>query len=268
MNSEWKDVIAQEMEREAELIMEEVNSDPAIRDVEAPPGMYDEIIKKIREYEKQKVYEQLSEEDRKYLRVGKAYMKRRRLNRYIVLVAAVVALFAMGTVSIGEDKTFFDFISRWFASGEQVIVNSDEAEPISYVDENELYEDIEKAYGFVPVKLGYLPEDTEFYEATLNKGIQTINVIYETREETSLIYIIRPNYRDASFGTVIEDEKVREYQMTVDNVDVTITEYCITESGASKWSVHFVYEDITYMIRSSKMEQEEVEKIVTNFMFK
>lgn len=268
MHSEWKEIIEREMEREAERIMEEVNSDPALKDVKAPPDMYDELMEKIREYEKQKVYNQLSEEDREYLRVGKAYMKRRRLNRYIVLVAAIVFVVVFGTVSIGENKGIFSFISRLFSSDEQVIINSDEAEPISYVDENELYEDIEKEYGFVPVKLGYLPEDTVFYEATFSKAIQSINIIYEMSDETSLIYVIRPNYRKASFGTVVEDKKVQEYHITVNNVDVMVTEYVVQETGDSQWSVHFVHEDITYMIRSSKMEQEVVERIVMNLMFK
>ena len=267
MNSEWKGLIAQEMERETETIMEEVHSDPGLKDVKAPPGLFDEIVEEIREYEKQKVYDQLSEEDREYLRVGKAYMKRRRMNRYVVLVAALVTLFALGTVSIGEKKGIFGFMSRWFASGEQVIVNSDEAEPISYVDENELYEDIEKKYGFAPVKLGYLPEDTVFYEATFSKATQSINMIYEMSDKTSLIYIIRPNYREASFGTVVEDEKMQEYHITVNNVDVMVTEYQILEAGTQKWAVHFIYEDVVYMIRISQMKQEEVERIVTCLEF-
>ena len=109
MNSEWKELITQAMEREAEEIMAEVNSDPALKDVKAPEGMYEEFMQKVYEYEKQKVYDQLSEEDRKYLQIGKAYVKRRRLNRHIILVAAVVFVLAFGTVSFGEKKSLFDF---------------------------------------------------------------------------------------------------------------------------------------------------------------
>lgn len=267
MHSEWKEIIEREMEREAERIMEEVNSDPALKDVKAPPDIYDGLMEKIREYEKQKVYNQLSEEDREYLRVGKAYMKRRRLNRYIVLVAAIVALFALGSVSIGEDKNIFHVISRMLSAGERTAVNSEDAEPISYVDEHELYEDIEKTYGFVPVKLGYLPEDTEFCEAALSKAIQCINIIYETRDKTSLVYVIRPNYREGSFGTDVEDKKTQEYQMTVEGINIMITEYTIPETRENQWTICFVYEDVTYLLRVSDIEQAQVEKIVTNLIF-
>ena len=268
MFDDWKNMLEEEMEREADLIMEEVNSDPSLRDVQAPPGMYEELMEQINEYERQRAYERLSDEDKEYMRLGKEYAKRRKNNQILVLVVAVVAAFTLGTVSIGENQSIFSFISRLFADGEQVIVNSDEIEPIMYVDENELYEDVEKEYGFVPVKLGYLPEGTGFYEATFSKSIQNIHIVYETSDKTSLIYIIRPNYRDASFGTDIEDEKIQEYQMTVDDVGVVVTEYQVTESGEQKWAIHFEYEDVTYIVRIHGTKQAEVEKIVMNLLFK
>ncbi len=268
MNSEWKELITQAMEREAEEIMEEVNSDPAMKDVKAPEGMHEELMQMIYEYERQKVYAQLSEEDREYLQIGKSYMKRRRLNRSIILVAAVVFVLAFGTVSIGEKKSIFNFVTRLFTGGEQDVVDSDEVEPILYLHEDEVYEKFEEVYDVIPVKLGYLPENTKFYEATFNQGIQCVNMIYEMDDKTSLTYIIRPNFREASFGTVIEDEKVQEYQMTVKNVEVKVTEYRIADSGQQKWAIHFMYEDMIYMCRALDMNQDEVEKIVMNLKFK
>ena len=267
MFDDWKNMLEEEMEREADLIMEEVNSDPSLRDVQAPPGMYEELMEQINEYERQRAYERLSEEDKEYMRLGKEYAKRRKNNQILILAVAVVATFMLGTVSIGENQSIFEFISRLFGDGEQVIVNSDDIEPILYVDENELYEDIEKEYGFAPVKLGYLPDEAVFYEATFSKDIQTINIIYETSDKTSLIYVIRPNYRDASFGTVVEDEKIQEYQMIVRDVNVVVTEYRIVESGERKWTIHFEYEDATYMVRILGMKLDEVERIVMNLVF-
>ena len=268
MFDDWKNMLEEEMEREADLIMEEVNSDPSLRDVEAPPGMYEELMEQINEYERQRAYERLSDEDKEYMRLGKEYAKRRKNNQVLVLAVAVVAAFTLGTVSIGENQSIFSFMSRLFNGGEQVVIDSDEIEPVLYMDEDELYEEIENEYGFIPVKLGYLPKKTGFYEATFSKDIQTINMIYETSDETSLIYIIRPNYREASFGTVVEDKKIQEYQMVVEDVTVMVTEYQITESGEAKWSIHFEYEDVAYMIRILGMKQEDVERIVMNLLFK
>ena len=268
MFDDWKNMLEEEMEREADLIMEEVNSDPSLRDVQAPPGMYEELMEQINEYERQRALERLSDEDKEYMRLGKEYAKRRKNNQILVLAVAVVAAFTLGTVSIGENQNIFGFMSRLFGDGEQVVIDSDEIEPILYVDENELYEDVERIYGFVPVKLGYLPENTGFCEATLSQAIQSINIVYETEDKASLIYIIRPNYRDASFGTDVEDVKIKEYQMAVDNVSVIVTEYQVPESGEQKWTLHFEHEDVTYMIRIIGMKQKDVERIVMNLLFK
>lgn len=267
MFDDWKNMLEEEMEREADLIMEEVNSDPLLQDVEAPPGMYEELMEQINEYERQMALKRLSDEDKEYMRLGKEYKKRRKNNQILMLAVAAVAAFTVGTVSIGENQSIFGFVSRLFKGGDQVIVNSDDIEPILYIDENELYEDIEKEYGFVPVTLGYLPEDVVFYEATFSKDIQTINIIYETSDNTSLVYVIRPNYRDASLGMVVEDAKIQEYQMKVRDVNVVVTEYQIVESGERKWTIHFEYEEATYMVRVLGMKQEEVERMVMNLVF-
>lgn len=267
MFEDWKNMLEEEMEREADLIMAEVDSDPSLKDVQAPPGMYEELMEQINEYERQMAYERLSDEDKEYMRLGKKYAKRRKNNQFLMLAVAVVAAFTLGTVSIGENQSLFGFMSRLFGDGEEVIVDSDDIEPILYINENELYEEVEKEYGFVPVKLGYLPEDAVFYEATFSKDIQTINIIYETSEETSLVYVIRPNYRDASLGTVVEDKKIQEYQMVVQDVNVLVTEYQIVESGKQKWTIHFEYEDVTYIVRILGMKQEEVEQIAMNLVF-
>lgn len=267
MNEQWREIIAEEMEREAEAIMAEVNADPALKDVKAPEGMYEEFMQMIREYEKQKLYDQLSEEDRKYLQIGKAYVKRRRLNRYIILVAAVVFVLAFGTVSFGENKSLFGWLSTLISEGDRTTVDSEDVEPLLYVNEHELYAKIEEVYDFIPVRLGYLPENTKFYEATFDETLQSINMIYETIDEMSLVYLIRPNYREASYGTVIDDKKVQEYQTTANDVAVTITEYIVEETGDSQWTVHFEYENVVYMIRIPKVQKEEVEKIVMNLDF-
>lgn len=264
MNEEWKEIFDQEMEREAEEIMKEVNSDPTLKDVQAPPDLYDKIWKQIEEYERQKIYDQLSEEDRECLLIGKAHFRRRRINRYVVLIAALMSVLLFGTVSVGNKRTLFHFVSRLLEVGEKSFVDSDDAEPTLYVDEEEIYAEVERIYRFTPVKLGYLPEGTGFYEATFNKGLQSVNMIYETTQNKSLIYIIRPNFRDGSMGSDIDDKKIQEYQMIVKNVEVLITEYISEESNENQWSVYFEYNDVTYMIRVSDIEQEEVEKIVTN----
>lgn len=267
MHNEWKELIEAEMEREAERIMEEVNSDPALKDVQAPADIHDALFKQIQEYEKQKIYDQLTDEDRELIQLGKCYKKQRKLGRYLVAALAVVAVLAVGTVSMGEGEKISTVISRLFAGREQTVSNSGDTEPSVYDEEAEIRQKIEEIYGFVPVRLMYFPEDTEFYEGVLGKDIQGANLIYEMKNGSSMIYIIRPKYRDSSIGIDIEDEEIQEYQMTVNDVEVTMTEYIIEESGVHKWAARFVYEDVLYLLRVTDIGQEEMEKVINNLHF-
>ncbi|MBQ4560400.1 MAG: hypothetical protein IJA54_08795, partial [Tyzzerella sp.] len=159
MNDEWRKFIQEEMEREAELIMQEVNSDPAMKDVKAPEGMYESLMEQIREYEEEQKLAHLTEEERELLRLGKIYRKRRKLSRWAVLIAAAVALFAIGTVSMGEKESILKILSRYLLDGEQVVSDSGSVEPIHYEEEQQVFEKIENTYNFNPVKLEYLPQD-------------------------------------------------------------------------------------------------------------
>ena len=267
MHDEWRELIDAEMEKEAEEIMKEVNSDPALKDVEAPADLRDALFKQIQEYEKQKIYDQLTEEDRELIQLGKCYKKQRKLGRYLVAMMAVVFMLAMGNVSMGHGKNISRVISRLFAGREQTRNDSGKTDPDVYNDEAEIREKIEEIYGFVPVRLMYFPKDTSFYEGVLGKEIQGANLIYEMSNGSSLICIIRPDYRESSIGIDIEDKEMQEYHMNVNEVDVIVTEYIIEESGVQKWAARFVYEDVLYLLRVTDIEQEELEKIINNLHF-
>ena len=262
MNDEWKELIEAEMQRDLDEVMEEIDADPTLKDVEAPEGMYGNLMEMIDEHEAQEAYEQLSDEDKELIRLGRVYKKQRKWNQFVVALAAVIVGLWLGTVCIGENKNILNFVTRIFSGREQEIVNSDSIEPITYIDENEAFEEIEKTYGFSPVKLRYLPKKTFFLEAVLGTDIQAINMFYGTGDQANILYIIRPSYRESSLGTDIEDEKIQEYQMFIHDVEIAIQEYRIAETNENRWVVSFEYQEIQYLLRITDMEQEEVENII------
>lgn len=267
MNDEWKEIIAAEMEREADEIMAEVNSDPAMKDVKAPPELREEVYKKIQELEKQKIYSQLTEEDQELIRLGKHVKKQRKFGRYAFAAMVVVAFLTMGNVSVGAGKRISRVITRIFSGREQTTSDSGDTKPSMYNEEAEIREKIEETFGFVPVKLVYLPENTEFYEGVLGTDIQGASLIYEMSNGSSLIYVIKPNYREGSIGIDIEDQEIQKYLMNVNNVDIIVTEYVIEESETKKWMAQFIYEDVLYLLRVTNIDQKEMEKIVNNLHF-
>lgn len=266
MREDWKKIIEEEMMKDVESIMEEINSNPAYKDVVAPEEIHDRLFAQIHEYEQQRLYKQLSDEDKELIRLGKVYKKRRKLSKCLILVAAVLVVLGIGTVCIGKDENIFRVISSMFTGGERTLIDSESTELTTCVEEVDVYERIEAEYGFWPVELGYLPLDAKFQEAIFGTEIQYITMIYKT-EGGTIVYTIRPNYRESSNGTIIEEEKLREYSIVVKDVEVNLAEYKTAETGENRWVVRFEYQDVQYMLRITNMEQAEVEKIITNLKF-
>ena len=263
---DWKTLFDEE-EREIDRALEEINNDPKFKDVVPPSDIREELFSKIHEYQEQYKPDTLSDEEKELIRLGRSYRKRRKAERYAILAAAVVAVLAIGTVSIGEDKNILTMLKQMLAGGEQTVSDSGSTEPIKYIEENEMYEKIEEEYEFKPIRLIYRPAKTVFVEGVLGKEIQNVSMAYEAENGTSILYVIRPNYRESSLGTVIEDKKMQEYTMSVNETSISVTEYLIEESGQNRWSINFVYEDVQYLLRITNIEQGEVEKVINNLSF-
>lgn len=268
MYDDWKELIATEMQRDLDAVMDEIESDPAMKDIEAPEEMYDNVMAMIDEHEKQKIYEQLSDEDKELIQLGKVYKKQRKFDKFVVALAAVIVGLGIGSVCIGEDKNILRFMKQILTGGEQSVSDTGKTEITHYDEEEELYEAIEKEYGFIPVKFDYLPADTSFKEAAFGVDMQGISMYYVKGGKTYIIYTIRPNYRESSFAMINEDEKIQEYTMVVQDVEISLTEYNIVDSGEHRWSLHWVHENVQYLLRIANEEQTEVEKIVNDLVFK
>ncbi len=268
MNDEdWKEFIAKEMEKSLDEVMAEIEADPKMKDVKPPEGMYDNVMAMIHEHERQKIYEQLSDEDKELIRLGRAYKKRRRFDGFVVVLAAMIVGLWLGSVCIGDEGDLLGLMTRIFDKGEELIIDSDSIEPIVYVEESDAYEKIEKEYGFSPIKLNYLPTDTAFKEAGFGTDIQGINMYYVKNGCTHIIYTIRPNYRESSFAIINEDEKKQEYTMVVQDVEVSVKEYNVVDSEENRWLLYWTHENVQYLLRITNEKQEEVEKIVKDMVF-
>lgn len=266
-DEDWKEFIKKEMGKSIDDIMAEIEADPKMKDVKPPEGMYEELMEKIHEHERQTIYEQLSDEDKELIQLGKVYKKKRRFDRFVVILAAMIVGLWLGSVCIGENDNVFRMISTLFTRQDRTMINSEDTELITHIKEEDVYEKVEQAFGITPVKLGYLPYDIGFVEAVFSADMQDVNMVYKMEDGTSLKYIIRPNYRESSFGIIFEDEKIQEYTIAVCDTDILITEYHIVETGGNRWRIYFEYQEVQYLLSITNMEQREVEKIVNNLCF-
>lgn len=261
MNEKDRRIIKSLFEAETQQIIDEVLSDPSMDDVKAPPEIHDNLFKLIHENQKR-----LSDEEKELIECGKIYRRRRKMSKYLVLIGAVVAVLAVGITSIGGAEMIFGNNSWKIGDRTQEIVNSGDTESVAYVDEEEVYGKIEEDYGFVPVRMMYLPEKVVFQEATIYDEIQGIQIAYGKEESVNIWYRIRPNYREGSYGNFVEDEMLEEYENIIEETVLYIKKYQV-EEDTYRWTVQFEYQDVTYYMMIMNVEESEMEKIVDSLYF-
>lgn len=262
----------EELVEEAKSIMEEVNSDQKVVDRPLPVNLRKNIDKRIlalKAKEEKAEGERFSAEERELMRLGKLYKKKRKMRKYFVLAVAVVCALAFGVTSMGGPERLFEKVNWTLAGREQTNIHSDSDDILEAdrVEEEEVYQQIEDEFGFYPVKPLYMPEGIEILEMNMGEEIQGINLTYEKDELVSIIYFIRPNYRNGSLGTDIEDQLEEKYETQVSGVNILIKKYSVDEQQNERWSIEFAYEGVQYFMRIIDMEEEEVEKIVKNLFF-
>lgn len=252
---------------ETERFLEAIDQELEVENVELPANMYENIWKEIRTREAEQARENLCDEDKELLRLGRAYKKRHRMRKYLVLAAAVVAVLALGITSVGGPEKIFETLKRYTLGREQVQVNSSgDVRQETDWSEDKAYEEIEKEFGFYPVRLNYLPKEIGFIEGEISKEMQLIYMLYGNEEDVNISYHIRPNYRESSWGKDIEDELLEEYDMIVKDVRVQLRKYLV-EGDEERWFIGFEYENTSYSMLLMHLDKNEVEKIAKNLYF-
>lgn len=246
-----------EMQEEAERIMEEVNRNPDLRDVKAPAQLREKIFMAIRE----------KEEERELIHLGRIYKRKRKNRKYLILAAAMLLVLACGVTCMGGAEKIFETFKIMTMGRKQVQVNSNKnIIPSDSMNEEQVYEKIEATYGFYPVRLNYLPKGVAFEEVEMGDEILGIQMTYCCQDKPSIIYMIRPNYRNGSLGQDVEDELIEEYQKTIKGVVVTVRKYLV-EDETERWTVQFEYGDVQYSMLLMNMEEQDVVDIVENLYF-
>lgn len=269
MDDKLKRLLQEEMKADAERIMEKVNSDPSLKDVEAPEIIRERLFQQIREYEESKAQNHLSEEDKELIRLGKKYKKTKKRGKYLILIAAIVGALGIGVTSFGGPKRVWKEVEGMLAGKEQTYTDTgdDRMEGTPTVSEVEAYQKVEEKFGFVPVKLYYLPSGMMFIEMRLSTEIQNVQFNYEDGNHGVIKYRMIPNNRTGSVGADVEDELVEEYDKIVKATTVHVKKYLRGESKEEKWNIKFEYQDVQYTLLINGVSEQEVEKIIENLHF-
>ena len=194
----------EELNREMEKILAEVEADEEVANVEAPKELYYAVSKGIEEIENARARERLSDEDKELLQYGRLYKKQLKYRKYGVLVAALILALSMGITSMGGPRRLMQRMTGWLSGREQEMVDSNDGSisNTSGWTEEEAYDEIEEKFGIRPVQLYHLPEGVMFEEFQIGDEIQGAQLFYTKDEKLSIRMHIQMGYRIGSYDFI------------------------------------------------------------------
>lgn len=274
MNDSKKNLTEEELKliKEEELFMEEVYSNPEVADAEVPSDLHDKVFAEIRLREAKKAAELAEErrlaEEQELIEYKRRYKKAINRQKWLVLAAVLIMAMAFGMVSIGGPEKVLEKMISMLTGREQINVDTghDDIARTSGMSEENTYQEIEDTFGFIPVRMNYLPTDVVFLESQIGEEIQFINIVYGEEDTVKIVYLIQPNFRVSSLGKDMEDDFIEEYVKDNGKTTIYIRKYMVDEAE-ERWSVQFEYQKVTYSLSIADVSQEEINKIVEGLYF-
>lgn len=273
MDEEMKRFLQEELKKEADQIMREVEADPEVADLTAPSEIDQKLYEQIKQYKEEHYApeETLSGEQQELIRLGKIYKRKQKRRKYVVLAAAVVSAFAVGITSFGGPERILHKFNWNIGDREQTNFDSDDEDIVAakVSEEEEAYQKIKDEFGFDPVRMMYLPENMKFQDIIIYREMQNIQIIYTDGddENKTLRYQVSTSYRDASNGLDVEDLLIKEERVKVKGVSIKIKYYRIEQGNSERISAMFEYQDIQYLLSINNIKADEFEKILKNLKF-
>lgn len=293
---ELKECIAREFEEIAKEEEESLEKDTSLVVPEGTKeAVFARLKEQMREYqreqaenearEREEAINNLSEEDRKALELGrkmlkaevgtadtsekKVHYRRKPLKIYLALAAVIVCVLAMGITSMGGPERVVRMVRQAVGDRDVEQVDSNKTDKQNKIiegeAEEEAYQKIRDTFDTDVVKLFVCLPDMKFDTMNLDESKQVAEMYYSYDGET-IGYIINMPYRDSSWGVDFEDSVEKKYSKEIHKCKINITLYEIEDSNVPKCVAKFKYGNIEYMLMGTMSEQ-NFEKILKNLFF-
>jgi len=279
-------IIIEDLLNEAEKIDEEItgaNMPKMPEDVKA--RIKGRLDKQIEAYEKERIYAQLPEEDKKALELGRKMLeqeeaekaetkssgevvvyRKKKLRVFIAVAAVALLVLAMGITSVGGPKRVIEMMRVMISGREVVRVDTEEDNyVVTNEDEEAAYQELKDMFGVDPVKPQHWPEGTAFVMAEVDRELLTAVFIYEYKGE-HISYHISSQYTDSSWGIDVEDKITNNYCIEQKEVEIEIREYESRDSGIKSYSAKYSHKGLEYLL-AGVMEKEDFEFLIKNLKF-
>lgn len=293
---EFKECIAREFEEIAREEEEFLENDTSLV---VPEGTKEAVLARVREQirayereqtrkeaeEREETINQLSEEDREALELGRKMLKagigqndseepsekkvrrkKKPLKMYLALAAVIVCVLAMGITSMGGPERIVRMMTQ--DVGDREVEKSSTSHKIKMIEgeeEEKAYQEIRDKFDTDVVKICICLPEMRFDSMELDKEKQMADMYYYYNNKT-IAYCINVPYRDGLWGIDFEDAIDEEYSKKIHGCEIEITKYKPNQKGLPRWDARFEYDNTEYLLTGT-MKQQDFEKILNNLFF-
>ena len=248
--------LKEELDREAEIIEEEVGKRHDLDDLTVSEEAEAALFNKIQDYEYDKRF--------------KKTVHRSRKKRRILLAVAAVLILICGSVITGTGSKSYLKVLMERMRGNENLTNIDvedmESKSTKDLDEVYIFNKIRTETGISPIHFLYMPENMYLKEYEIEGEQGRAVLLYDYNGHT-IQYSMYMNDEDSSHGFTEIDELVNEYTLTtVEDMKVNIKEYDVVNQENPRFTAKFEYQDVQYQL-NGLMEKEEFDKIIENLSF-
>lgn len=199
---------------------------------------------------------------------GTVLYRRKKRKYFVVFLAAVlVIVMGVGVTSVGSK-------SHWKVMWESLLGN----ETMQYIDTEDMdsyesgdgveltaYREINEKLNIQPVRLMYKPDNMKLDNYEIQEEILRAELVYQYKDEI-IRYELYMNDEDSSLGRNEEDNKIDEYTMFINEVEIKVEEFEKSESSISRQEANFEHQGVHYHLKGV-MEREEFKKLLENLYF-
>lgn len=268
--------IKAESEREVQQIEKMLNEQPESDKIQVTKEMDDALFAKIRELEERETQkeEQESREENKQENIEpiekkptKIYRKKKRVHWYVVLAAVLVLVLAFGSVSMGSKSYWKELLDVIVGDESVKVINVEDMDKQSTedVDEAKAYEEISEQLGITVVQLLNKPQGMILVDYRIDQQLGQAKMFYKYKEQ-SIRYTIYANNKDSSRGSKKEDEKIEEYILEKNGVEIKVESFKKNEENEVRRIASFEYQEVQYELKGV-IEKQEFEEILKNLFF-
>lgn len=266
------DLSQEELQREADAIKKAIDSVPEIRNVYVTEDMDSRMMDRIQKYNEEKALAHLSESDKEALLIGREIQnntyrarKPKKHKMWIALAAALGVVIAMGMTSVGGKNIIIQVFERVLGDSDKTFVDTDEVEPVETLTEEQAYLKVEQVLGMKTVQISYKPDGMQFLDMQMDEKLQEAILYYSMGDKVCTFRILAP-YIKSSSGIEVEDELLREYQISLPETEITVCEYKVADTDELQYTAQFSYKNSQYFL-SGIMQNDEFEEIIKKFHF-